>query len=123
LNLVVNACDAMADNKPGDRGLTIATSCDDKRFAQVSVSDHGSGIAASVKERLFQPFVTTKSAGIGLGLSICRSIIEAHGGRLSASNNPDRGATFSAALPIEGHLSQTVASRRKAGTNESLAAS
>jgi signal transduction histidine kinase len=101
LNLVVNACDAMAGNKLGDRGLTIATSCDGKRFAQVSVSDRGSGIAGSVKEHLFQPFVTTKSAGIGLGLSICRSIIEAHGGRLSAANNPDRGATFSVALPID----------------------
>jgi C4-dicarboxylate-specific signal transduction histidine kinase len=103
LNLVVNACDAMADNKPADRGLTIATSCDDKRFAQVSVSDRGSGIAASVRERMFQPFVTTKSAGIGLGLSICRSIIEAHGGRLRAANNSDRGATFSVVLPIEAH--------------------
>ncbi len=101
LNLVVNACDAMADNKPGDRGLTIATWCDDTRFAEVSVSDRGSGIAASVRERMFQPFVTTKSTGIGLGLSICRSIIEAHGGRLSASNNPDRGATFSVGLPAD----------------------
>jgi C4-dicarboxylate-specific signal transduction histidine kinase len=122
LNLVVNAGDAMADNKPGDRGLTIATSCDYKRFAQVSVSDRGSGIAASVKERMFQPFVTTKSTGIGLGLSICRSIIEAHGGRISAANNPDRGATFSVALPIEGHLSRTVASRSEADTTESLPA-
>jgi signal transduction histidine kinase len=100
LNLVVNACDAMADNKTGDRGLTIATSSDDKGFAQVSVNDRGSGIPDSVRERMFQPFVTTKSAGIGLGLSICRSIIEAHGGRLWAANNPDRGATFSVALPI-----------------------
>jgi signal transduction histidine kinase len=122
LNLVVNACDAMADNKPGDRGLTIATSCDDKRFAQVSVSDRGSGIAATVRERLFQPFVTSKSAGIGLGLSICRSIIEAHGGRLSASNNGDRGATFSFALPIDDHLPQTVGLRGEADTNGSLTA-
>ncbi len=103
LNLVVNACAAMADNKPGDRRLTIATSCEDKRFTKISVSDRGSGIAGSVRERLFQPFVTTKSVGIGLGLSICRFIIEAHGGCLSASNYADRGATFSVALPIEGH--------------------
>ncbi len=114
LNLVVNACDAMTENKPGDRSLTIATSCEDKGFAQVSVSDRGSGIAAYVKERLFQPFVTTKSTGTGLGLSICRSIIEAHGGRLSASNNPDSGATFSVALPIGGHRSQTVTLRSEA---------
>jgi signal transduction histidine kinase len=118
LNLVVNACDAMAQNKPRDYSLTITTWCDDKRFAQVSVSDRGSGIAASVKARLFQPFVTTKSAGIGLGLSICRSIIEAHGGRLSASDNPDRGATFSVALPIVEHSSQT-ALRSVVDANES----
>ncbi len=111
LNLVVNACDAMADNKLSDRGLTIATSCDDKRFAQVTVSDRGSGIATGVAERLFQPFVTTKSTGIGLGLSISRSIIDAHGGRLSASNNSDRGATFSVALPIDEHSPHAVASR------------
>jgi signal transduction histidine kinase len=53
LNLVVNACDAMADNKLGDRGPTIATSCDDRRFAQVSVGDRSGGIAAGVKERMF----------------------------------------------------------------------
>jgi signal transduction histidine kinase len=110
LNLVVNACDAMAGNKPGDRRLTIATSCDDKRLGQVSVSDCGSGIVASVKERMFQPFVTTKSTGIGLGLSICRSIVEAHGGRLWAANNTDRGATLSVALPIVAHSSQTISS-------------
>jgi signal transduction histidine kinase len=103
LNLIVNACDAMTDNQPGARGLIIATSRDDKGFVQVSVNDRGSGIAANVKDHLFQPFVTTKSAGIGLGLSVCRSIIEAHGGRLWASNNPDSGATFSVALPIEAH--------------------
>jgi C4-dicarboxylate-specific signal transduction histidine kinase len=114
LNLVVNACDAMAENWPGNRGLTIATSCDGERFAQVLVSDRGSGIAATVEQRLFQPFVTTKSTGIGLGLSICRSIIEAHGGRLWAANNPDRGATFSVALPIDGHSLQMVASHTTA---------
>jgi signal transduction histidine kinase/predicted ATPase len=99
LNIVMNACDAMEDNKPEDRSLTIATSYD-KATAQVSVRDRGSGIPESVKERLFQPFVTTKSSGTGLGLSICRSIVEAHSGRLSASNNTDRGATFSVTLPV-----------------------
>jgi signal transduction histidine kinase len=99
LNLVINACDAMEDNKPGDRGLTIATSYD-QRVAQVSVSDRGRGIEASVKERLFLPFVTTKSSGTGLGLSISRSIVVALGGRLWAFNNPDRGATFTFALPV-----------------------
>jgi signal transduction histidine kinase len=101
LNIVINACDAMEGNKPDDRSLIIATSYD-QGMAQVSVSDCGSGISEGVRERLFQPFVTTKSSGTGLGLSICRSIVEAHGGRLSASNNPDRGATFCVALPVQG---------------------
>jgi signal transduction histidine kinase len=99
LNIVINACDAMEESKADDRSLTIATSYD-QGMAQVSVRDRGSGIDASVKERLFQPFVTTKASGTGLGLSICRSIIEALGGRLWASNNPDRGATFFVALPV-----------------------
>jgi signal transduction histidine kinase len=103
LNIVINACDAMEDAELGDRILIIATSYD-QGMAQVSISDRGSGISESVKERIFQPFVTTKPTGTGLGLSICRSIIEAHGGRLWASNNPDRGATFGISLPIDSHL-------------------
>jgi signal transduction histidine kinase len=98
LNIIVNACDAMEDSKHDDRRLTIATS-QDQGVAQLSVTDRGSGISESVKERLFQPFVTTKSSGTGLGLSICRSIVEAHGGRLWASNNKDQGATFFVTLP------------------------
>jgi signal transduction histidine kinase len=59
-----------------------------------AIRDHGNGIASDDLERIFQPFVTTKTQGLGMGLAICRSIIEAHGGRLWAENAPDGGATF-----------------------------
>jgi len=99
LNIVVNACDAMSDNQPAERSLTIATDHDVGGIVQVSVADRGSGIEPALLERLFEPFVTTKTKGLGLGLSICRSIVTAHRGRLWAANNPDRGATFWVALP------------------------
>ena len=66
---------------------------------EVSVTDRGSGIPAAGLERIFEPFVTTKSHGMGLGLSICRSIVEAHGGTVWATNNEDRGATLHCELP------------------------
>ena len=65
----------------------------------VEVQDNGTGIAAEKLESIFDPFVTSKPEGLGMGLSICRSIIERHGGKISAANNPDRGATFSITLP------------------------
>jgi signal transduction histidine kinase len=65
----------------------------------IAISDNGNGIAPQDIERIFEPFVTSKSHGIGLGLAICRSIIEAHGGRLWASNNASRGATMEFELP------------------------
>ena len=67
----------------------------------IAISDNGDGIALQDIERIFEPFVTSKSHGIGLGLAICRSIIEAHGGRLWASNNASRGATMEFELPAE----------------------
>jgi signal transduction histidine kinase len=70
-------------------------------MVQVAVADRGSGIEAPLLERLFEPFVTTKPKGLGLGLSICRSIVTAHGGRLWAANNHGRGATFWVALPAD----------------------
>jgi PAS domain S-box-containing protein len=102
LNLIFNACDAMADNELGERDLTVVTAPDGRVTAQISIADRGRGIKADMLDRLFKPFVTTKSRGLGLGLSICRSIIEAHGGRLWAINNPERGATFCVALPANG---------------------
>jgi C4-dicarboxylate-specific signal transduction histidine kinase len=99
LNIVVNACDAMNDNQPAERSLTIATANGAPGIVQLSVEDRGSGIPPAVLEHLFDPFVTTKAKGLGLGLSICRSIVTAHSGRLWAANNPGRGATFWVALP------------------------
>ncbi len=66
----------------------------------IEVQDSGTGIAAEKLESIFEPFVTSKREGLGIGLSICRSIIERHGGTISAANNPGRGATFSITLPV-----------------------
>ena len=96
LNLIVNACEAMVDSPPDERRLTIATrSVEDGRAIECSVADRGCGIRREDTERIFQPFVTTKKQGLGLGLAICRSIIEAHGGRLWAESSPEeRGAVL-----------------------------
>jgi len=94
LNLVRNALDAMATSSKA-RALIIATDLSGKDgFARVSVADTGPGLSDEVAEKLFQPFVTTKATGMGVGLSISRTIIEAHGGRIWAETNADGGATF-----------------------------
>lgn len=98
LNLVVNACEAM--DAPGStRVLTIKTAPSAEGQVQIFVTDGGAGIAAGLMEKLFDPFFTTKPQGLGLGLSISRSIVAAHGGQLLVRNNPDRGATFRIMLP------------------------
>jgi PAS domain S-box-containing protein len=102
LNLIVNACDAMRLDQPVDRQLTIDTTLDDEDVVRLAVADRGAGIPVDGIERIFEPFFTTKEHGLGLGLMICRSIVAAHGGRLWATNNPDRGATFAFTLPVEG---------------------
>ena len=84
------------------RELTIETSGDINGFIRVTVSDTGPGLAQDVLDKLFQPFVTTKSAGMGIGLSICKSIIEAHGGSLWHEANPTGGAVFVFTLPEAG---------------------
>ncbi|HWN17465.1 MAG TPA: MASE1 domain-containing protein [Gemmatimonadales bacterium] len=94
LNLILNACDAMADREPGDRLLTITTALTPRGLVQLSVSDVGIGISEARLEPIFEPFVSTKENGLGLGLAISRSIIMAHGGRLWAVSNGGRGATF-----------------------------
>ena len=99
LNLLLNACDAMSTIPPADRMLTVATSSG-QAGVEVSISDCGNGIAPGIRELLFEAFVTTKQQGLGLGLSICRSIVAAHGGRLWAENNPERGATFHFSVPV-----------------------
>ena len=101
LNLIANACEAMVDTEPGARELTIAATLEGGSVIQISVADSGSGIAADVHARLFEPFVTTKLQGLGLGLPICSSIVTAHGGYMKAVDNPRGGATFLVTLPID----------------------
>src|SRR6185436_5555606 len=101
LNLMVNACDAMTDNPPRDRMLTVGVA-EEGSTVRISVSDRGPGVAAGLIDAVFEPFVTSKPQGLGLGLAICRSIIGAHGGRIWAVNNADRGATFHLWLPRVG---------------------
>jgi two-component system sensor kinase FixL len=98
LNLIRNAMDAMAETSGGE--LSIRARKTDAQTVTISVSDTGPGISAETLERLFQPFYTTKANGMGVGLSICRTIVEAHGGRIWVENNPRGGATFLFTLPI-----------------------
>jgi two-component system, LuxR family, sensor kinase FixL len=100
LNLVMNACDAMSGNAPTDRRLLVRTELQADKNVLVSVADCGVGIAPDKLEQVFEPFFTTKSHGLGLGLSVCRTIITAHNGRLWAANSAQRGSEFSFALPI-----------------------
>jgi PAS domain S-box-containing protein len=102
LNLIVNACEAMTANQPHDRSLVIETAVIDHDTVSISVLDNGSGIRVDVVDQLFEPFVTTKQQGLGLGLTICRSIAGAHGGHLWAGNNADRGSAFRLVLPRDG---------------------
>ncbi|MDI3286644.1 response regulator [Polyangium sp. 15x6] len=99
LNLVVNALDAVADRPPGRRLVVVRTRGDGKDRVVLSVEDSGKGIAPADMERVFEAFYTTKAEGLGVGLAISRSIVEAHGGRLSVENNPGEGVTFRCQLP------------------------
>jgi C4-dicarboxylate-specific signal transduction histidine kinase len=103
LNLVVNACDAMVDCNTPERRLVIRTGTENGNGAVlVSVTDRGGSIPEEKMEQIFEPFFTTKAKGMGLGLSVCHTIIVAHRGKLWATNNVDRGATFYFSLPING---------------------
>jgi PAS domain S-box-containing protein len=97
LNLVLNAAEAMAGNLPATRRVHVRTS-PEGAMVRVSIRDQGSGLPPDV-ERIFQPFYTTKSHGLGMGLAICRSIVSAHHGRIWAESHPERGAIFHVELP------------------------
>jgi C4-dicarboxylate-specific signal transduction histidine kinase len=104
LNLIVNGIEAMTSVTDRPRMLTLRTEPDDKGQVRVSVRDSGVGLNEEVMRRLFEPFFTTRAKGMGMGLSISRSIIEAHGGRLWAESNGSGGATFQFTLPSEDGL-------------------
>ena len=98
LNLVLNAIEAMGDNEPRD--LLIDTRETDERSILVSVSDSGPGFDSATVDHLFEPFYSTKQGGMGIGLSICRSIVEAHDGKIWARKNEPRGSTFQFTIPV-----------------------
>lgn len=100
MNLMINAIEAMDYSPDGVRELTITTYTSEESSIRISVGDTGTGIGISDAERLFEPFYTTKDSGMGMGLSICRSIIEAHGGTLLALPNEPRGAVFQFELAV-----------------------
>ncbi|MGE5214435.1 MAG: ABC transporter substrate binding protein [Nitrospirota bacterium] len=110
LNLLVNAFDAVKDCPARDREIVVGMERGGERMLKVTVRDRGTGLSDDMLDTIFQPFYTTRQDGLGMGLAICRSIIEAHGGRLWAENNPDRGATFCFTVPVEGR--ETVVSER-----------
>jgi len=100
LNLVLNGLEAMREPHAGDRTLVIRTARDGAAAVAVAVQDSGIGIGEHDVDRLFQPLHTTKAEGLGMGLAIARTIVDAHGGRLGAANNMEGGATFYFTLPV-----------------------
>lgn len=111
LNLVINGIQAIDETDDGLRELLIETRQDEDGWVVVAVQDSGPGIKAENVNHLFDPFFTTKSDGMGMGLSICRSIIEAHGGRVWASSHAARGAVFQCSLPALGESDLTEPAR------------
>jgi signal transduction histidine kinase len=116
LNFILNACEAMRFTPVAERRVSLTLSTEASGNLRFSVRDCGTGIAPALIDHLFEPFVTTKAEGLGLGLSISRTIVAAHGGRLWAENNADRGATVHCLLPaapaaarvaVEPHVSRS----------------
>src|SRR5262245_4404873 len=101
LNLLRNGLEAMTEADSHHHELIVRTSGQNADTVEVSVRDTGVGVSPAARERIFEAFFTTKAGGLGMGLSISRSIIEAHGGRLWATGNPDRGMTFGFTLPLK----------------------
>jgi C4-dicarboxylate-specific signal transduction histidine kinase len=113
LNLLMNAGGAVRPTDVDDRRVSLTTCAEDGRVV-VSVADRGVGVSDEELERMFEPFYTTKSDGMGLGLSICRTILDAHAGTIAAKRNPDRGLTccFSLSALPEGKEERNTGARR-----------
>jgi len=100
LNLLVNAMEATAESVDSERVVVVRTERAGANTARISVEDTGPGLREETKQRIFEPFFTSKPSGMGMGLPIARSIVEAHGGTISATNGPGRGAVFTVVLPL-----------------------
>lgn len=101
LNLILNAMDAVHAQPEGERRVTVRASRNSADAVEIAVSDTGHGLPEQHESKLFNPFFTTKQQGLGIGLAISRTIVETHGGVITAGNNVDRGATFRIMLPVE----------------------
>ena len=112
LNLVMNAFDAITEARSPRRDVAIKVASEKTGWVAVSVGDSGGGIDPAVAKRLFEPFVTTKTDGMGLGLLVTRSIVESHGGRIWASPNPGQGTTFTFTLPVAERKKASASHRR-----------
>jgi signal transduction histidine kinase len=110
LNLLLNGMDAMAQTPETARRLTLRTSRNGGSTIHISVSDRGHGISDEVLPHIFRSFITTKKESMGLGLSIARSIVETHGGRICGENDPGGGAVFRIELPALSSLTEQPAS-------------
>ena len=106
LNLIINAVEATSAVNEGSRELMIGTNKDASGGVLVTVRDSGPGLSSESVDRVFDAFYTTKPGGMGMGLSICRSIVEAHGGRIWASRDVGPGGIFQVTLPVEGNAHQ-----------------
>ena len=118
LNIMLNAFDAMKECPPTERQVKLRAERQSAGMIQVAVSDRGTGLSGVKFEEIFQPFYTTKGDGLGMGLSICRSIIDSHGGQLWAESNPERGATFYFTLPSAKAVVEQGLSNRQGSAEE-----
>jgi two-component system sensor kinase FixL len=109
LNLIMNALDAMEGLPPAERRIIISTRSDKGDVVEVSVRDFGTGLPNDRPDKVFDHFFSTKQKGMGMGLAIVRSIIEAHGGTIVGENAPDRGASMIVRLPAVPGQTQTIA--------------
>jgi len=100
LNLAINAFDAMRDTPASNRKVLIATQSNGDGTVRTSVRDYGVGISEEMQDRLFDPFFSTKAEGLGMGLAIVRSIVESHGGTITAENADGGGTRFEFVLPV-----------------------